>query len=282
MPSEGIPTAGGTPPREALIDALAELRDDFTPQPDESADRYWLRVGLALGLRRPGRAQLLLERLEGGAVAATTAGTGDDTPAADLESATTAVDDAATDATIVDEVPVRSMLLVRAAALPLTEPPETAFGWALGLRPDEITLMGRILDGLVAGGASPDLGRGFGLAWTGGVKLSRTELDGLFGRFTELELALASVLAGHDIREGAGATRPGLSGMVQSWFMPKSVPGAYEAGRLLERMGGPAQRGLIAVWNTWAAVRYRPLMPAALHEELIRAWVTVVGRLPEG
>jgi hypothetical protein len=64
--------------------------------------------------------------------------------------------------------------------------------------------------------------------------------------------------------------------------MPKAGPGADEASRVLERMGGPAQRGLIAVWNTWAAVRYRSLMPAPLYEQLTQAWVTVVGRLPEG
>ena len=281
MPSEGIPTAGGTPPREALIDALAELRDDFTPQPDESADRYWLRVGLALGLRRPGRAQLLLERLEGGAVAATTAGTGDDTPAADLESATTAVDDAATDATIVDEVPVRSMLLVRAAALPLTEPPETAFGWALRLRADEITRMGRVADEMIADGARRDLARGFAIAWNGGAKLPANELNQLFGRFTDLVLTVASVLAGHDIRESAQRRRPSLSDVVQGWFMPKSGPGADEAGAVLARLGDPAQHGLIAVWNAWAAVRYRSAISDELYEELTSAWVTVVGRLPK-
>jgi len=63
--------------------------------------------------------------------------------------------------------------------------------------------------------------------------------------------------------------------------MPRSGPLADEAARVLERMGGSAQRGLIAVWNTWAAVRYRSLMPAPLYEQLTQAWVTVVGRLPE-
>jgi len=272
MTSEGNSAPGATPPRDALTDALAEIRDDFASQPDESADRYWLRVGLALGLRRPGRAQLLLERLEGVAAVPVPAGSSGDQPAA--------VDGGPTVAADADEVPVRSLLLARAAVLPLDEPPETAFGWVLRLAPSDITLMGRLLDGLVDGGASRDLVRGFGLAWTGGVKLSNAELNGLFGRFTDLEFTVASVLAGHDIREDA-PSKPSISTVVQSWFMPRSGPLADEAARVLERMGGSAQRGLIAVWNTWAAVRYRSLMPAPLYEQLTQAWVTVVGRLPE-
>jgi hypothetical protein len=269
MTSDGNPAAGG-PRRDAVSDALVELRDDYAARPDEPVDHYWLRVGLVLGLRRPGRAQLLLERLEGGGAASAPTPAATDDPGAQH----TVEPDA-------DEIPVRSLLLVRAATLPLTEPPETAFGWALRLAQSDITLMGRILDGLIDAGAPRDLVRGFGLAWTAGVKVSNSELNGLFGRFTDLELTIASVLAGHDIREEAAASKPSISAVVQSWFMPKSGPGADEAGRVLERLGGPAQRGLIAVWNTWAAVRYRSLMPAPLFEQLTQAWVTVVGRLPE-
>jgi len=284
MPPEANPLPGSEP-RDTLTDALAELRDDFAPQPGESDDRYWLRIGLALGLRRPGRAQLLLERLEGrSATAAAPARADAGAPEAGTTSGVRAdggdESDADADAGP-DEIPVASMLLVRAAALPLDEPPDTAFGWALRLRADEITLMGRITDGFIEGGARRDLARGFGIAWTGGVKVPGNELNLLFGRFTDLVLTVASVLAGHDIREAGLRAKPSISSVMRGWFMPKPAPGSDEAGAVLARLGDPAQRGLIAVWNTWAAVRYRSAMPEGLYEDLTHAWVTVVGRLPE-
>ena len=281
MPPEGSP-APDSEPRDALTDALAELRDDFAARQGESDERYWLRVGLALGLRRPGRAQLLLERLDGGSGAAAVAAIA---PAA--ETAVGHADEAdesvqaEADEPDPGEIPVASMLLVRAAALPLDEPAETAFGWALRLRPDEITLMGRITDDMVANGARRDLARGYGVAWSGGVKLPSNELNQLFGRFSDLVLTVASVLAGHDIRESAQRSKPSLSRVMQGWFMPRAGPGSDEAGAVLERLGEPAQRGLIAVWNAWAAVRYHSQLSDELYEDLTRPWVTVVGRLPE-
>ena len=285
MPPDANPAPGGEP-RDALNDALAELRDDVAQAPGETAERYWLRVGLGLGLRRPGRAQLLLERLEGGLGAAGSlpvagARTTTDRPDAPLDAPPDSGAAAAAE-TDDDEPPIASMLLVRAAALPLDEPPETAFGWALRLRADEITRMGRVADEMIADGARRDLARGFAIAWNGGVKLPANELNQLFGRFTDLVLTVASVLSGHDIRESAERTKPSLSEVVQGWFMPRSGPGADEAGAVLARLGDPAQHGLIAAWNAWAAVRYRSVIPDALYEELTSAWVTVVGRLPEG
>ena len=288
--------------RDALADALAELRADFEPAPDEPDDRYWLRVGLRLGLTRPGRAQLMLDRLEGVAtaaerddgpgaepapgpdgrpVAAPGPGGGGET-GAETGGETGAQPDArdAPDALRPGGVSVRSMLLARAAALPLDEPAETAFGWIARLSSDEVLAMGRLVGVLVADGASANLGRGFGLAWTAGARIPNSELNALFARFQEVELAVAGVLAGHDLHGAAQHTRPSLSEAIQGWLMPSSSRVSSEVTGVLERLGAPAQLGLIAVWNTWAAVRYRASIPTATFDELVKPWTSVVGPLP--
>ncbi len=272
-------TSDSQAPRDALADALGELREDYTVEPGEPADRYWLRVGLRLGLQRPGRAQLLLERLEGGATArAETPGDAGATPS---EPAAASPAEPASRGADPDAIPVRSLLLARAAMLALTEPPETVFGWASRLTADEITRMGRIVEDQVQGGAMRDLTRGFGLTWTAGVRVPHSELNELFARFTDLELTVAGVLAGHDVRESSLRSKSSISDTVQRWFLPKASPGADEAAAIFEGAGEAAQRGLIAVWNVWAAMRYRSSMPAPTFELLIRPWVAVVGRLPE-
>jgi hypothetical protein len=286
-------------PRDPLADALAELRDDFAPAADETDDRYWLRVGLTLGLRRPGRAGLLLERLEDGtapAGARATAGAGAGAAAgagagaaagagvaADATDATSA-DAADADPTDLDPgaIPVRSMLLARAAVLPLDEPAETAFGWVGRLTAADVTYMGRVVAEQIASGGSADLGRGFGLAWSSGVRLPNAELNLLFGRFTDLEVAIASVLGGQDLRgiPQAGGLE-GISNTIQGWFMPKRSAAGSAAAAVFDGRGKPAQHGLVAAWNAWAAMRFRELLPTALFEQLTQPWVTVVGRLPE-
>ncbi len=283
MPEHGARTPAS---RDALADALAELRADFEPEPDEPDDRYWLRVGLRLGLTRPGRARLMLDRLEGAATA--------DEPAPGLGGGSAAAPDPAggretgaepeapdaPDALRPGEVSVRSMLLARAATLPLDEPADTAFGWVARLSSDEVLAMGRLVGEMVADGAPANLGRGFGLAWTAGTHIPNTELNALFARFQEVELAVASVLAGRDLQLEAPHTRPSLSETIQGWFMPGSSRFSSEATGVLERLGPPAQRGLIAVWNTWAAVRYRASIPAATFDALVKPWTSVVGPLP--
>ena len=280
--------------RDALADALAELRADFEPEPDEPDDRYWLRVGLRLGLTRPGRAGLLLDRLEGAATAGEPAQGPDTEPAPGPDDRSVAAPGPAgrgetgaepeapdaPDALRPGEVSVRSMLLARAATLPLDEPADTAFGWVARLSSDEVLAMGRLVGEMVADGAPANLGRGFGLAWTAGTHIPNTELNALFARFQEVELAVASVLAGRDLQLEAPHTRPSLSETIQGWFMPGSSRFSSEATGVLERLGPPAQRGLIAVWNTWAAVRYRASIPAATFDALVKPWTSVVGPLP--
>jgi hypothetical protein len=295
MPTDGTPEPDGSPapPDDALARAIAELRAERAPMSGEPADRYWLRLGIALGLRQPGRAALLLTGLEAGAVAPETArsATDEGETAAALSPTTigeqTAVEEPAANGTADDdrpadpnEVPVRSLLLARSAGLSASAAPATVYGWVAQLSPVEIRRLGHVVSGLLADGASRELERGFGLAWSAGTRLPREDLRGLFGRFAELELAVCGVLGNRDLLSIA---RPGESGVgaVLAVFVRRSNPAIVEATAILEREGETAKRGLIAIWNAWVALRYRDVIAPPLFERLVRPWVTVVGQLPE-
>jgi len=286
MTSDETPAPDGVPDvRDPLADALAELRAERAPGAGEPVDQYWLRTGIGLGIRQPGRAKLLLDALETAAaaaaahpaVAAGAAGATVDTPigAAAARPSTAPDDDGPADA-----VPVRSMLLARSATLPPDAAAEMVFGWAGRLSPDEVTWMGRIVGEMVGSGASGNLARGFGLAWSDGVHLPREELNALFGRFTQLEIAVGGVLAGRDLALTPAPRVSGVTMLLQA-FLPKNDPAAAEASAVIDRGGEPARRGLVALWNAWAAMRFRPRIPAPLFEQLVRPWVTVIGPLPE-
>ncbi len=301
----GATGAGGhAGTRDPLADALAELRDEHPREPREPADRYWLRMGLGLGLRRPGRAQLLLERLEHAAgIAETPApdGVDEDGGAATARRAADPVevrqgsgdagdDDAAGAGQAAgdegdDLVSLRSMLLARSASLPEVDKasfdPEAVFGWAARLTRDEVMWMGRIVGDMLDAGLTQNLARGFGITWRAGLKLPDSDFRDLFHAFTELEVTVSSVLAGYDLRATPPTASQGwLSSALGSLFT-RSDNRAKDASGILERAGEPAQRGLVATWNAWAAVRYRGTLPDALFEQLVRPWVTVVGVLPE-
>ncbi|HEY4753237.1 MAG TPA: hypothetical protein VIH37_08135 [Candidatus Limnocylindrales bacterium] len=279
MPNDGSPTTDDEPAqRDALADALAELRDEHAVQPGEPADRYWLRVGLRLGLRQPGRAQLLLERLDGRDPSlAASAG---ETAAGDSDE-----DDGVAEAEDADVVPLRSLLLARSAALPMPEDggidPDTLFGWAGRLTRDEVLWIGRVVTDMLAAGARPDIARGFGISWHDGVKVHDRDANKLFKAFTELEVTVSSVLGGYDLRAVPRTPSPSPLGNMLRALLPPSDSRASEAGSILDRAGVPGQRGLVALWNAWVAMRYRQKLPEPLFTQLVQPWVTVVGRLPE-
>ena len=60
-----------------------------------------------------------------------------------------------------------------------------------------------------------------------------------------------------------------------------SVSGGCIEGAVIEAAGRPAQMGLVALWNVWAAMRYRASIPQGTFEMLVKPWITVVGPLPE-
>jgi hypothetical protein len=171
------------------------------------------------------------------------------------------------------------MLLARAAALAPEERanlgPEAIFGWAARLTSGEIVSLGRAVDDMLAAGSPPDIARGFGIAWNAGVRLPREELDALFREFPELEITVAGVLSGRDLRAIPPAPRPtGVAALFDPW-VHRTRPEESQAAAEL------AQRGLVAVWNAWVAMRCRHLIPRPTFELLVHPWVTVVGQLPE-
>ncbi len=304
MPTEGTPEpAGPAAPADALAKAMAELRAEHPFANGERADRYWLRMGLGLGLRQPGRAALLLGGLEAGTIApgpARVEAAADDAVEADeaVEANPAATPDLAmvevhdegpspADTGLADpspadpnEVPVCSLLLARASLLPPSADPETVFGWVGRLSPNEIRRLGHAVTEMLSGGSSRDLERGFGLAWSAGARLPREDLRRLFGRFSELELAVCGVLGGRDLLSIARPPESSV-GALLSIFAKRSNPALTEATSILEREGEPARRGLVAIWNAWVAMRYRDLIAPPLFEQLVQPWVAVVGRLPE-
>jgi hypothetical protein len=103
----------------------------------------------------------------------------------------------------------------------------------------------------------------------------------LLPQLTELEITVGEALAGRELRVRRQATRPtGLEALFSSWLR-QPTPGESEASAVIDRSGDQAKRGLIALWNAWAAMRFRALIPAPTFELLVEPWVTVVGPLPE-
>lgn len=300
MPTDATPEPDRSPARQdALAAAMAELQAERAPMPGEPAERYWLRAGIALGLSQPGRAALLLAGLEAGtaattavtpdarleAAAATTEATAVDGGGAAAEADLGTIDDGAGPAaedTAADpnEVPVRSLLLARSAALPASTPAATVFGWVAQLTPYEIRRLGLVVTDLLAGGAPRDLERGFALAWSAGAHLPREDLRGLFTRFSELELAVCSVLGGRDLLSIVRSPETGVGAMLSA-IVRRPDPAGNEASMILDREGDAGRRALVAIWNAWVALRYRDLIAPPLFEQLVQVWVAVVGRVPE-
>jgi hypothetical protein len=288
--------AGSTRPDPADLAAAlgASLAVAGEQAGDGPVDVRSLTMGLRVGLRHPELARHLLETLNGAHAAEPAASVPSSDSAASVPSSDSAApgvpsdapEAAAGDALGDDGVPVASQLLARAARLPHGEArpdPEVLFSWALRLLPSEIPAMGRIVQGMLADGAAADTGRGFGLAWSAGVRLPHRDVDRLFADFTELELTVCSVLAGHDLRDVPPASGGGGIGRVFSgWFGGSAggSPASREADAVLDRGGRVAQLGLVATWNAWMAMRYRDLVPEATFDLLVRPWIRTLGPLP--
>jgi hypothetical protein len=280
MPTESGDSGDHARALEGAVDeALAAFPDEDRAAPLDAVDYRWLSVGVRLGLERPEQARSLLELIEDrradrAALREEDAGDG---PLAGLP---------ATESPGVSApVPARSLLLARAAALPLSElasvGPEVTFGWASRLMPSEIPALGHVVRDMLAAGSPPDIGRGFGLAWDAGVRLPRKELRPMFREFAELEVTVATVLAERDLRADQPAPRTQGLGALFGQLVPRTRPGESQAAAALEKSGEPGRLGLIALWNVWVAMRYRTLIPRPTFELLVHPWVTVVGPLPE-
>jgi hypothetical protein len=278
MPTDGDDAQ--TAPISSAAGASVANTTGSTGAPGGRADMYWFGVGIRLGLEHPERARAMLAAIEadGGTEAPAVAPA---MPSEEPAAADAAADQPTGGTPVPDgEVPVRSMLLARSATMPLDTDPAVMFGWAERLTPSEIALMGRLVLDQVAGGATKDLGRGFALAWTAGVRLPNEDLRQLFGLFSWLEITLSGVVAGRDLRSEPKAKQPSGVGALFQGLLTHADPLGSEAAAILDRGGEPVQRGLVAVWNAWVAVRFRPRIPAPLFDQLVHGWTAVVGPLP--
>ena len=261
---------------EALEQALASVHDRGSAPAPDTTDYRWLCIGMRLGLERPGHARHLLELI------AAADGVSAAAPEGDLGGRAADPGDASADEEVA--TPAASRFLSRSAALPVSEMavvgPDVVFGWVAELTSAQVLRIGAVVIDMLAEGAPADVGRGFGLAWDGGARIPRLERDTLFEDFTQLEVAVAEVLTGRDLRPVDAAPRPHGFGAFAQLFAPRTQgPSAVAAA--IEAAGEPGRHGLVALWNAWMAMRYRSATPAPTFELLVRPWVTVVGRLPD-
>jgi hypothetical protein len=277
MPTErGDPASDAQALRAALDEAVAGLPDEDRANAPDAVDDDSLAIGLRIGLERPAEARRLLELVTARA------------PERAMDGTATNVSPAPTQDTgelVADRIPILSMLLARAAAVPVSDlasqGSDAMFGWAAQLTRAQVLALGRVVGDMLDDGSPPDVARGFGVTWNAGVRLPRDELDGLFRQFTVLEVTVGSVLAGRDLRPAERASRPtGLGALFATWLSgPRSDDS--QASQAIEQSGELAKRGLIALWNAWVAMRYRALIPRPTFELLVAPWVTVIGPLPE-
>ena len=134
---------------------------------------------------------------------------------------------------------------------------------------------------MLADGAPADVGRGFGLAWDDGVRIPRPERDTMFEEFTQLEVTVGGVLVGRDLRAARPRRDSAGFGAFAQLFGGRSSPRRRRPPPRSRRPASRAAAALVALWNTWVAMRYRASIPAPTFELLTRPWVTVVGRLPD-
>jgi hypothetical protein len=262
----------------ALAEALASVHDRGAAPTPATVDYGWLGIGMRLGLERPGHARHLLALIGGRAAAAGEAAVPPAEGQAPDEPAAVVAERAEGD------VPAVSLFLARSSAFSTAERaelgPEVVFGWATELTAGQVARLGGVVAAMLAEGARPEVGRGFALAWDDGARIPRHERDTMFEDFTQLEVAVASVLVGRDLRAEETGSRPRGFGAFAQLFGSRSGTASPTAAAI-EAAGEAGRRGLVAAWNTWAAMRYRTLIPAPTFELLTRPWVTVVGPLPD-
>jgi hypothetical protein len=279
MPSDGDDKQDGMRVVDAALgDALEGLPGWDRDAGLDAVDHRWLGVGMRLGLERPERARDLLKLIAAQEDHRVVLQDGDGLASGRGEHR---LDEAQG----VASIPVASALLARAAALPesarTSAGPEVAFGWVAGLAPDEIQSLGRVVGEMLAAGAPPDIGRGFGITWSAGVRVPRHELEAMVQEFTELEITVGGIIAGRDLRQGPPAAKPhGIAAWLGNWG-PRMRPEESQAAEAIERLGLAGRRGLVALWNVWMAMRYRALIPQPTFDQLVHPWVTVVGPLPD-
>lgn len=277
MPPEGHETVDRTRAlEEALEQALASVHDRGSAPAPDTVDYRWLGIGLRLGLERPGHARHLLELIS--------AADGLEVAIPEGDPGGGAADSGDAPADQEDATPAASHFLARSAALPVSEMavagPDVVFGWAAELTPAQVLRIGAVVIEMLAEGAPADVGRGFGLAWDGGVRIPRLERGPLFEDFAQLEVSVAEVLTGRQLRSVDAAPRPHGFGAFAQLFGTRAQ-GPSPVAAVIEAAGEPGRHGLVALWNAWMAMRYRSAMPAPTFELLVRPWVTVVGRLPD-
>jgi hypothetical protein len=95
-------------------------------------------------------------------------------------------------------------------------------------------------------------------------------------------VTVCGVLAGYDLRRSPPPARPGLLDSMLGVLLPRRDTRGAEAGDILARTGDSGRRGLVAMWNAWAALHFRAHLPRSLFEQLVQPWTTVVGPLPDG
>lgn len=259
---------------DALAAAMAAFPDEVRPAVADVVAYRWLGAGVRLGLEHPDRARRLLVLIDARA----------EGPAPSVEAAVPPPFEGTHSQAGRASVPVASQLLARAATLTQSARtdagPDVVFGWVAGLSPEDILHVGRVVGDMLAAGAPTDVGLGFGLAWTAGVRVPRQELEMMLEEFTELEITVGGILSGRELRTGERTARPrGLAAWFGGWF-PQARPGESSAAAAIDRSGEPGRRGLVALWNVWMAMRYQALIPSETFVLLVHPWVTVVGPLP--
>lgn len=273
------PDAGPGPSGETADALLADLPAELRSLARETSDD-WLRLGLRLALEHPELARRWLESIApAGDLSAKTGA-----PAAEM-GAPAANSPAAERPTEGPALPLRSRLLAqsaRTAAAQLDDQDAApSFAWAATLAPADVVQLGRAVDEMLRGGVPAEIARGFGIVWNAGVRLPHAEQAALIGQFIDLEITVAGVLTGRDLRAEETAQAPRGLRALFDLRLARAHPGEAEAAGIIQRRGETVQHGLVALWNAWMALRYRERIPAPTFELLVRPWVTVVGPLPE-
>ncbi len=208
-------------------------------------------------------------------------GAAEDEPAAPTAGSGTSGGPAGTPGVVTERSRLLAASAGRAAAGHDGRTPAERFAWAAMLTRAEVLAMGAALRAMLAAGAPTDLERGFGVAWRAGLTLPGRTFRQLFAEFAELEITVAGALAGYDLRSRAEPRRAGRLDALLGRLAPGGGSLDAAAGAIVAHGGGGARLGVVAAWNAWAALLYRPVVPADLFDLLTRPWVAIAGPVPD-